>query len=78
MQNIQAFPELGLRRQPDVLELAVELGQLGLQGVELGVAALDRPVEVGAVLALRRDVDPLDVDDEDETGLSALALGARG
>ena len=35
-------------------------------------------VEVGAVLALRRDVDPLHVDDEDEAGLSALALGARG
>ena len=55
----------------------MELGELSLQGVELGVAPLDGPVEILAVVALRRDVDPLDVDDEDEARLAALALGAR-
>ena len=35
-------------------------------------------MKVLSIVTLRGDVDSLDVDDEDETGLATLALGAGG
>ena len=77
LQDVQALPEFGFHGQLGILELSVELGQLGLERVELRVATLDDPVKVFPVFTLRRDVNTLNVDDKDKTGFTALALHTR-